>query len=422
MSIWSAGCATGEEPYSLAMLFCELGAEPSQVNLLATDINEAAVAFAREGLYDKRRLGGVSSERLARHFSEAGERFAIRPSVKQLVGFDALNLASPLTGRVAPGTLDVILCRNVIIYFDFPTVHKVMDKFFDSLRPGGLLLLGYSESLFTVYDRFEMVEVEGAFIYRRPVAVAPKRGVDEPAPRPRTFVEPGVPAREASEAEYRARGGSPGARVPVKTPPFSLHRAKSAPAPTKRLTPLPRPKSPTGVALKKRLPTQRLAHAVARMTEGDFDETLRTLKALTADEPNDLDALITLGNVYTLLGQQDQARAAFAIALGREPLCLEARIFGGVSALQSGNLAEAVAELTRALFLEPTLAIGHYLLAQAQERGGSHDAARRSYRNALAQLKHAQRPLAGHYPDMLEAPDAIARAARYALAALEENR
>ena len=70
---------------------------------------------------------------------------------------------------VAPGSLDLILCRNVIIYFDLPTIRGLMDRFLAALRPGGLLFLGYSESLFKVYDRFEMIEVDGAFVYRRPL-------------------------------------------------------------------------------------------------------------------------------------------------------------------------------------------------------------------------------------------------------------
>jgi chemotaxis protein methyltransferase CheR len=156
------------------------------------------------------------------------------------------------------------------------------------------------------------------------------------------------------------------------------------------------------------------------MERGDFPAALSGVKRLLADEPNDLDALLTLGNLQALLGDIAGARDAFAQALQREPLCVEARVFGGVAALQGGELGEARSELAKALFLEPTLAIGHYLLAQVQERSRDFDGARRSYRNAVAQLRFPQRTLAGHYPEMPESSDAISRAARYALAALEE--
>jgi chemotaxis protein methyltransferase CheR len=100
---------------------------------------------------------------------------------------------------------------------------------------------------------------------------------------------------------------------------------------------------------------------------------------------------------------------------------VDARVFLGVAALQANALDEARAELSRALFLEPTLALGHYLLAQVYERLRHRDDARRAYRNAIAQLRFPQRPLNGHYPDTPDSTESIHRAARYALAALEED-
>jgi chemotaxis protein methyltransferase CheR len=172
----------------------------------------------------------------------------------------------------------------------------------------------------------------------------------------------------------------------------------------------------------KRLPpAERLNQAVRKMTQSDFNAAIRDVEGLLVDEPGHLDGLLTLGNLYSLTGRIAEAREAFAQALSREPLCVEARVFGGVAALQAGQLAEARSEFSKALFLEPTLAIGHYLLAQVQERTKDREGARRSYRNAIAQLRFPQRPLAGHYPDIPDSPEAIARVARYALAALEED-
>jgi chemotaxis protein methyltransferase CheR len=168
-------------------------------------------------------------------------------------------------------------------------------------------------------------------------------------------------------------------------------------------------------------PAERLAVAVQKMAQGDFPAAIAGVERLLVDEPSDLDALLTLGNLYSLTGRIPEARDTFALAINREPLCVEARVFGGVAALQAGNLKEARSELSKALFLEPTLAIGHYLLAQVYERSEEPDAARRSYRNAIAQLRFPQRPLAGHYPEMPDSAESISRAARYALAALEEQ-
>jgi chemotaxis protein methyltransferase CheR len=229
----------------------------------------------------------------------------------------------------------------------------------------------------------------------------------------------------------------PGSSPPRESTPEEYRRLREAvlagkltPAPRK-LTPAPLPKPlpstprKTGeflaVAGQMRSPEERLMAVAAMMEEGQFDGALKALEKLCKDEPNHLDSLLTLGNVHSLLGHTKEARAAFAQALVAEPLCVEARIFGGVAALQTQDFKEAKAEFGRALFLEPTLALSHYLLARTLEQAGEPDAARRSYRNALSQLKTLQRPLAGHYPDIPESTDALARTARYALAALEEN-
>jgi chemotaxis protein methyltransferase CheR len=157
------------------------------------------------------------------------------------------------------------------------------------------------------------------------------------------------------------------------------------------------------------------------MNMGDFPGALVALESLRAEDTNDLESLLTLGNLYSILGMPPKSRDAFALAISREPLCVEARIYGGMAAMQAKQPKEAVAEFSRALFLEPTLAVGHYLLAQVHEQMGDHELARRAYRNAIAQLKLPQRPLAGHYPDWPENPETVARAAKYALAALEER-
>ncbi len=167
-------------------------------------------------------------------------------------------------------------------------------------------------------------------------------------------------------------------------------------------------------------PVERLTAAVQQMDRGDFSAALKSVQKLTVDEPNDLDAQLTLGNLFSLLGKNAEALEVFGQILAREPLCVEAHVFCALASLQAGKTDEARAELNKALFLEPTLAIGHYLLAQVYERAKDHAGARKAYRNVVAQLRFTQRPLAGHYPDMPESVDSLSQAARYALAALEE--
>ncbi len=458
VSIWSAGCATGEEPYSLAMVLNELGAQPSEVDLWATDLNLAAVEAAKQGRFGLRRMAGMGPVRLKRFFKPAEEGYEVLPFLKEYVRFDGQNLAVPSFDKVANNSLDLILCRNVIIYFDLPTIRGLMDRFLAALRPNGLLFLGYSESLFKVYDRFEMIEVEGAFIYRRPIQprasksgstpavptrpsqsltplpVAPQGGrthprIPDPKPLEMPVIQkvfpplppPGWAARQHEQTSARPSQTLPA--LPV-TPPAEPSRTRIT------LTGIPAV-GPGAEAARQRTtvevptvpvlpPAERLNLAVRKMEQGDFNAAIAGVQRLLADEPSDLDALLTLGNLYSLTGRITQARDAFSQALHREPLCVEARVFGAVAALQAGNLGDARAELGKALFLEPTLAIGHYLLAQVQERSKDFEGARRSYRNAISQLRFPQRELAGHYPELPDSAESISSAARYALAALEE--
>ncbi|MDC0707890.1 tetratricopeptide repeat protein [Stigmatella sp. ncwal1] len=443
--IWSAGCATGEEAYSVAMVMAELGALAVEVDLWATDLNLAAVESARLGRFSVRRSSGISSERLERFFHPVEDGMEVQPTLREYVRFEGQNLAAPTFDAVTPGSLDLILCRNVIIYFDLPTIRALMDRFLVALRPGGLLFLGYSESLFKVYDRFEMIEVDGAFVYRRPllgvarvkttpVPMSPLMSPPVSTPVPLAVSPAGTTPRPAPSF---SRLRPPDAPMPMSPAPRSslLEQATTAslrngaePARPSRLTlevPAPDPRLvrttevPGGAKIFP--PAERLKQAVRKMTQSDFTAAIHDVEKLLIDEPGHLDALLTLGNLYSLTGRIAEAREAFAQALVREPLCVEARIFGGVAALQAGNLVEARSEFGKALFLEPTLALGHYLLAQVQERTQDRDGARRSYRNAIAQLRFPQRPLAGHYPDIPDSADAIARVARYALAALEEE-
>nr|WP_242589446.1 protein-glutamate O-methyltransferase [Corallococcus macrosporus] len=471
VSIWSAGCATGEEPYSLALVMAELGALAVEVDLWATDLNLAAVEAARQGRFSTRRAMAIGPERLKRFFRQMEDGYEASPILREYIRFDGQNLAVPVFDKVAPASLDLILCRNVIIYFDLPTIRALMDRFLAALRPGGLLFLGYSESLFKVYDRFEMIEVEGAFVYRRPLGERPRPPpplapmTTEPRPgSPESFaveLRQRLQANAETAAKLRTAGASasatpdaavrrPTTEMPAvgplagrRTGEFPAVRPQTPPAAEPPRRPADRPTGtfaavrveppasrplaeaaparPSGSWPQLLPPAERLNMAVRKMGQGDFPGAIDGVKRLLVDEPSDLDALLTLGNLYSLTGRISEARDTFSQALQREPLCVEARIFGGVAAMQAGSLAEARSELAKALFLEPTLAIGHYLLAQVQERTQDFESARRSYRNAVAQLKYPQRPLAGHYPEMLDSAESISRAARYALAALEEQ-
>ena len=167
LRIWSAGCSSGEEPYSIAMTLRESLPEIDQwdIKILATDLDSSIVKKAQAGVYSLERIKGMSPARRKRwfrlgHGSNAGNA-SISEDIKKMVTFKTLNLTEDWPMK---GPFNAIFCRNVIIYFDKPTRSAVINRFSKMLEPGGCFFIGHSESLFGVNKDFELV---GRTIHRK---------------------------------------------------------------------------------------------------------------------------------------------------------------------------------------------------------------------------------------------------------------
>jgi chemotaxis protein methyltransferase CheR len=154
--IWSAGCSSGEEPYSIAITLCEAIPDigKSDIKILATDISDRMIEQARLGLYNEETLKGISFQLKHRYFEQAetgiSHKYRVVPQLQSMVRFAKLNLMEDWPMR---GLFDLIFCRNVMIYFDKPTQEKLVKRFWSQLRPGGYLMVGHSESLtFMAHD------------------------------------------------------------------------------------------------------------------------------------------------------------------------------------------------------------------------------------------------------------------------------
>ena len=302
MRAWSAGCSTGEEAYTIAIL---LQREPQCPNapqqhsfVLGSDVSRRALGRAREAIYRRWSLRGVGDEAIARYFRPIGARFQLVPSVQRQVRFEHLNLALdayPSFGTGAWG-MDVIFCRNVLIYLDRPAIRVIGRRLFDTLAEGGWLFLGPSDPRLDEAAPYEVVATPAGLFYRRgaaPRVVAPTHA---PAPEPARIptVEPEPPVASA--------------------PPED--RARVVIAEARRLAAL-----------------------------GDVEGALR-------------------------------------VAEGAGSLSVELYFLRAVLLLSIERTDAAIAELRRALFLDPTLAVAHFVLGAALTRQGSFVAAQRSYRNA----------------------------------------
>ncbi len=172
LRVWSAACATGEEPYSLAILLHQLLPEADgwTWRLLGTDVDRQALAQAREARYRPWSLRQTPGEVVRRYFDVQGNTYRLREPVRSWVTFQHLNLATdryPDPGR-GLADFDLILCRNVLIYFDAETAHQVVQRLYDCLAEGGWLLVSAVEAMPPYYDRFQRIRLGGATVYRRP--------------------------------------------------------------------------------------------------------------------------------------------------------------------------------------------------------------------------------------------------------------
>ena len=183
LRLWSAGCSTGQEPYTMAMMVCDALAyyylrnplpfempspkplipPPWRVEILASDINYSVLRAGQEAVYSENQMEPVDYTYRLRYFDKVGDRYAIKKTVKELVHFDFHNLKT----EFLPQRNDIIFCRNVMIYFDEAEQKRLVEKFYRCLNPEGYLFVGHAESLFGLTDKFKMLHKDNGTAYQR---------------------------------------------------------------------------------------------------------------------------------------------------------------------------------------------------------------------------------------------------------------
>lgn len=169
LRIWSAACSSGQEAYSISITLQEYlstkpGSLPAGIQIIGTDISTSMLRDANTALYDNMSLArGMSDERRQRYFIQRGEKWEIRPEIKQRVRFQEMNL---LTNYAALGRFDIVFCRNVLIYFSSQLKSDILNRIAKTMNPGGYLFLGGSESPTSYSDAFELVRTPQGVVYR----------------------------------------------------------------------------------------------------------------------------------------------------------------------------------------------------------------------------------------------------------------
>jgi chemotaxis protein methyltransferase CheR len=318
--VWSAGCASGEETYSLAILLQEQGLL-ARANVLGTDISALAIARARAGIYRSWSLRNAEALSLAPYLSSEDGQYRVRSTLRARVSFERLNLALPAYPSASGGTsrLDLILCRNVFIYLDAKTLRGASERLYAALAPGGYLLTGPSDPLLSS-ELFQLITTRAGIVYRRPRHEA-------------SLVVGGIgtPARDAAPRSSFAESG---------TVPVAANGGLWSPEP---------PSVP--------------------QTEGD-------------EAANDqAESAASIRALASATGPAAAERAC-RLALERAPLSVELQYLHGLLLIELGDGPSAIAALRRTLYLDGSLAIVHFTLGSLLARGGDQLAAQRAYRNA----------------------------------------
>jgi len=167
LRVWSAGCATGEEPYTIAMTICDSleFAEAWNIHILATDVSRQALQVAERGVYPARELSALNPRQKEAYFTKVGTEFMVRPKLRNLVSFAQMNLAQ----SVYMGRFDIIFCMNVMIYFSEDRRASLIQRFYEYLEPGGYLFVGHAESVAKAGVRFESSVYGDCILYHKPI-------------------------------------------------------------------------------------------------------------------------------------------------------------------------------------------------------------------------------------------------------------
>lgn len=356
---WVAGCASGEEAYSLAILLSEEGLG-NRSRVLATDLSHTALKKAEKAEYGTWSLRGCSPAFRQRYFVATGNRFRLDPRIREAVTFLWSNLAAERTSPpgVGGGGMDLILCRNVLIYFDAETIHRVAKLLRDSLSSEGWLVTAPADPALQQHASLEAFTTPAGVVYRRSGKETRTghltKGLDSARVHRRGPGEAKLPSR--------TRGTSLARPAASRRPGFQTERRCS------------RESASTGLSDR----TDSLERARELLTAGDFAGVLRLTSACDGDEVACQLRVRALAESTGVAAAQQSCEEAIAL----HPLSAPLHVLQATYLMDAGREDEAEAALERAIYLDSSLAFAHFTLGAIRWRRGDLAGARRAFRNA----------------------------------------
>lgn len=343
LRIWSAGCSSGEEPYSIAILLDGMGKMLREWNItiIATDINTRALLKATEGIYREWSFRNVPPWFKEKYFtSTANGCYELIPRIRSMVDFSYLNLAEDTYPSLATNTnaMDVIFCRNVLMYLTPEVANRVVERFNNSLVDGGWLVVSPAEVPHVQHSGFRMVGFTDAILYRK------------------------------QEPEATAVSG------------IAFQVSSSGVQPERRPLPLPPPVAPPP-------PPSPYEAAFSLYESGAYDEAAERLSSHLAEKEGDARALALMCRI-----RANQGKLAEALELSEHAIAADRQSAGlhylrAVILQEQGTNDQAAASLKRALYLSPDFVLAHFALGNLSLREGKPKESKRHFDNALSLLR-----------------------------------
>ena len=321
LRIWSAGCSSGEEAYSIAITLDDLGIYKRcpgwAIEIVGTDLNTEALEKARRGVYAARAVRNVEGRLLDQYFVPEGKAFALSDAIKNRVSFEFGNLVQ--TPMPTTGPQDIVFCKNVAIYFSSDVTRRLVEGLRNTLAPGGYLLLGHAESLWHMSDGFTVIEHERTFAYRKSLDQGVRLQAKTKAPNPKPAADPA--------AQYDS--------------------------------------------------------CLAAFRAGEWDAAEAGLSRLVASCPTFVPGILLLGGLYAHRGRFDDAMVQAESVLKVSALEPRAHLLVGMIAARRERPDDALQSLRRALYLDDSLALGHFWLGNLYRERGDVARACQEYENVV---------------------------------------
>jgi chemotaxis protein methyltransferase CheR len=357
LRLWSAGCCTGEEAYTLACLLSGLLPDPQDwhITILGTDINPRSLRKAMDGIYTRWSFRDNPPSLTERYFEAITDgRFVVRDRIKKMVTFSYLNLVEDSYPSLPTNTtaMDVILCRNVLMYFAPEVARRVVHKLYCSLMDGGWLIVSPTETSQALFSEFATVNFPGAFFYRK--------GAARPAAA-RDFAVPHTQAEFPDLSEIKAV-------FPTKIQPVAAE-----------------PQSPT--VQPQTPPHSVYDDALSLHEQGRYAEAEEKLTALLGQEPAATNAVALLARVYANQGKLAEALAWCEKAVAIDKLNPGHHYLRATVLQEQCILDEAIKSFKRALYLDDHFVLAHFALGNLARNSGKYREADKHLENALQLLR-----------------------------------